>query len=156
MTDRTLPQLARSIERWELSDPVMMATQSPAAIRYAFEDARHDILALAPLEAENAALRARNRALELSADPDALTVAYMQGAEHANDRIRALQARVAELEAALHRLAQVAVWDEDSDRDEFDAAMRQAGAALHASSSDQSVDANKMGGADCAGGGEEG
>lgn len=81
-------------------------------------------------------------------DPEADTI------EH-HPRVAALHARVAELEAALQRLAQVAVWDDDTDRDEFDAAMHQAETALIASSPDQSVDANKMGGGDCAGGGGE-
>lgn len=41
------PKLARPIERWRLCDPLAMATQqSTAAIEYAFEDAKHDILAL--------------------------------------------------------------------------------------------------------------
>ncbi len=79
----------------------------------------------------------------------------LQDVEALKAKVRHEQARVAELEAALHRLAQVAVWDEDSDRDEFDAAMHQAETALIASSPDQSVDANKMGGGDCAGGGGE-
>lgn len=43
-----MTQLNRSIERWKGCDPAYMATeQSPAAITYAFIDAKHDILALA-------------------------------------------------------------------------------------------------------------
>jgi molecular chaperone GrpE (heat shock protein) len=36
----------RSIERWSVCSPLAMANQSNAAIKYAFEDARHDILEL--------------------------------------------------------------------------------------------------------------
>ena len=36
----------RSIDRWSICSPKAMATQSGAAITYAFEDARHDILEL--------------------------------------------------------------------------------------------------------------
>lgn len=39
-------KLRRSIERWRNCDPATMATQSPAAVAFAFEDAKHDILAL--------------------------------------------------------------------------------------------------------------
>lgn len=41
-----------------------------------------------------------------------------------------LQQREATLAAALKRLSDVAVWDEDTDRDEFDAAVAQANKAL--------------------------
>lgn len=44
--DRKLA-LQRSIEQWRSSDPVAMAEQSKAAIYFAFQDARADILALA-------------------------------------------------------------------------------------------------------------
>ena len=36
----------RSIERWKLCLPSAMSQQSNAAITYAFEDARHDIIEL--------------------------------------------------------------------------------------------------------------
>ena len=44
----------RSIERWKVCLPSAMAKQSEAAITYAFEDARHDIIELAD---QNARLR---------------------------------------------------------------------------------------------------
>lgn len=44
----------RSIERWKVCLPSAMAQQSTAAITYAFEDARHDIIELAD---QNARLR---------------------------------------------------------------------------------------------------
>jgi hypothetical protein len=37
----------RSIDRWNVCNPSAMAQQSIAAITYAFEDARHDMLELA-------------------------------------------------------------------------------------------------------------
>ncbi|WP_186182987.1 Lar family restriction alleviation protein [Burkholderia gladioli] len=39
-------KLERSIEQWRKCDPELMSRQSPAAIFYALEDAKHDILAL--------------------------------------------------------------------------------------------------------------
>ena len=36
----------RGKDRWEKCTPEIMATGSPAAIRFALEDARHEILAL--------------------------------------------------------------------------------------------------------------
>lgn len=36
----------RSIERWSICSPAAMVKQSAAAVQYAFEDARHDILEL--------------------------------------------------------------------------------------------------------------
>jgi hypothetical protein len=39
-------QLNRSIHAWRNCKPAAMVNQSDAAIEYAFEDARHDILAL--------------------------------------------------------------------------------------------------------------
>lgn len=44
----------RSIERWKACLPSAMTQQSTAAITYAFEDARHDIIELAD---QNARLR---------------------------------------------------------------------------------------------------
>jgi hypothetical protein len=38
--------MRRSIDQWRGCDPKAMATQSEAALTYAFEDARADILAL--------------------------------------------------------------------------------------------------------------
>lgn len=38
--------MKRNIDRWRGCDPTAMARQSEAAIVYAFEDARSDILAL--------------------------------------------------------------------------------------------------------------
>lgn len=39
-------KLRRPIERWQNCDPNVMAMQSEAALRFAFSDMRHDILAL--------------------------------------------------------------------------------------------------------------
>ena len=39
-------KLRRQIERWQNCDPNVMAMQSEAALRFAFSDMRHDILAL--------------------------------------------------------------------------------------------------------------
>lgn len=39
--------LSRSLEQWANCSPVEMAKMSPAAIQYAFEDAKHDIAVLA-------------------------------------------------------------------------------------------------------------
>lgn len=68
--------MARSISAWRLCDPLAMATkQSPAAIQYGFEDAKHDILLLAALNAELVeALRACNRS-DLSIVSNALAKA---------------------------------------------------------------------------------
>lgn len=44
----------RTIDRWKVCLPSAMAQQSEAAIVYAFEDARHDIIELAD---QNARLR---------------------------------------------------------------------------------------------------
>ena len=42
-----MTQLNRSIERWKGCDPEAMTYhQSAAAIKFAFEDAKHDVLAL--------------------------------------------------------------------------------------------------------------
>lgn len=38
--------MKRSIDRWRFCLPSAMSTQSKAAVTYAFEDARHDILEL--------------------------------------------------------------------------------------------------------------
>lgn len=45
----------RPIERWQVCSPSAMSKQSLAAITYAFEDARHDIL---ELHEQNKRLRA--------------------------------------------------------------------------------------------------
>lgn len=39
-------KLSRPVERWQNCDPEVMAMQSEAALRFAFADMRHDILAL--------------------------------------------------------------------------------------------------------------
>lgn len=39
--------MRRSLKTWNLCNPSSMTEQSPAAIRYAFEDARADIIELA-------------------------------------------------------------------------------------------------------------
>lgn len=49
------PSLKRSIEQWRSCDPKAVCAQSPAAVLFAVEDARHDILTLAD------ALAARDR-----------------------------------------------------------------------------------------------
>lgn len=47
------PKLARPLTNWQSCEPLAMATkQSAVAIQFAFEDARHDILLLAALNAE--------------------------------------------------------------------------------------------------------
>lgn len=53
-------KLSRTLEQWAGCDPRAMTQQSPAALEFAFQDAKHDIRALA---AATAALQAR--ALEL-------------------------------------------------------------------------------------------
>lgn len=70
----------------------------------------------------------------------------------------ALQARVAELKSATGELLDCMFHDGVPVDPEHPKriAVEAAHAALHASSPDQSVDANKMGGGDCAGGGKEG
>lgn len=40
-------KMARSIETWRKCDPVLMATQSQAALTFAFRDMKRDILVLA-------------------------------------------------------------------------------------------------------------
>lgn len=49
-------KLSRTLEQWAGCDPRAMTQQSPAALEFAFQDAKHDIRVLA---AANAALQAR-------------------------------------------------------------------------------------------------
>ena len=60
MSAQHTPGLRRGIERWRASCPKAMAEQSPAAIYFALDDARHDVLLLAEVIDE---LRAARSAL---------------------------------------------------------------------------------------------
>ena len=54
-------KLSRTLEQWAGCDPQVMTLQSPAAMEFAFQDAKHDIRVLA---AATAALQARVTELE--------------------------------------------------------------------------------------------
>lgn len=54
-------KLSRTLEQWAGCEPQVMTQQSPAAVEFAFQDAKHDIRVLA---AATAALQARVTELE--------------------------------------------------------------------------------------------